>query len=314
MNVGFWDNQLGERGTTTALYDYAYYNEKILKNRSFVFYDKNCPNNKQEIIEKFEKQFFVKGFDDFLETEEYIKKYNITHIYIEKEGRYDNRISKIAINCVHCVFHCLQPHGDIYASIGKTVVGNNGHFPVVPYMINLPEHDQNKRKKLNIPEEATVFGGYGGEHSFSMEYVHKTVYLFAKNNPHIYFVFANFVPFCHALQNIIHLPMITDLNEKVEFINTCDAMLWARTEGETFGLAIGEFSSKNKPVICSKSVRDNEHIEILKEKCILYHDETSLYNILANFRREEAKEKDWNAYRNYTPENVMQQFEDVFLR
>lgn len=40
--------------------------------------------------------------------------------------------------------------------------------------------------------------------------------------------------------------------EKTTFINTCDAMLWARHDGETFGLAIGEFSSKNKPVIYAK--------------------------------------------------------------
>ena len=32
MNIAFWDNQLCERGTTTSLFDYAFYNQKILKN------------------------------------------------------------------------------------------------------------------------------------------------------------------------------------------------------------------------------------------------------------------------------------------
>lgn len=56
MNIGFWENQLCERGTTTSLYDYAFYNQTILGNKSFIFYDKNSQNNKAEIIEKFKKQ------------------------------------------------------------------------------------------------------------------------------------------------------------------------------------------------------------------------------------------------------------------
>ena len=53
-----------------------------------------------------------------------------------------------------------------------------------------------------------------------------------------------------------------DLVEKVEFINTCDAMLWARGAGETFGLSIAEFSSKNKPVIAMQ-VGDLAHVHIM---------------------------------------------------
>jgi len=75
------------------------------------------------------------------------------------------------------------------------------------------------------------------------------VYNIAQNNPNIYFLFANFYKFCQDLPNIIFLPMITNLYEKVEFINTCDAMLWARQRGETFGSAIAEFSTLNKPII-----------------------------------------------------------------
>ena len=38
MNIAFWDNGLCERGTTTALFDYAFYNQKILNNKSYIFY------------------------------------------------------------------------------------------------------------------------------------------------------------------------------------------------------------------------------------------------------------------------------------
>ena len=30
INIAFWSNQLGERGTEIAMYDYAYYNQTIL--------------------------------------------------------------------------------------------------------------------------------------------------------------------------------------------------------------------------------------------------------------------------------------------
>ena len=65
------------------------------------------------------------------------------------------------------------------------------------------------------------------------------------------------------MKNIIHLPMITDLEKKVEFINTSDAMLWARKDGETFGKIYCKFSTLNKPVIAMKiGYRAHVHLEI----------------------------------------------------
>jgi hypothetical protein len=70
----------------------------------------------------------------------------------------------------------------------------------------------------------------------------------AENYPNIYFIFANFNSFCDSKKNIIFLPNIIDEIDKTTYINTCDAMIWARSGGETFGLAIAEFSINNKPV------------------------------------------------------------------
>jgi len=60
MNIAFWDNALSERGTSVAIFDYAYYNQTILKNKSYIFYDKNFINlNNNNVIEKFKKHFPV---------------------------------------------------------------------------------------------------------------------------------------------------------------------------------------------------------------------------------------------------------------
>ena len=312
MNIAFWDNQLCERGTTVSLYDYAYFNQTILGNKSFILYDKNNKDSKQKIIDKFKEKFVVQETDNFKEVDNFIVKYNISHIYIIKSGELDSRLSKIAKNCIHCVFSCRQPHGQIYSSISSSVIGNNGKYPVVPHMINLPNHDRNMREKLNIPKDAKVFAGYGGRDNFSIKFVHNVVYNIAQKNPHIYFLFANFTKFCPDLPNIIHLPMIIDLDEKVEFINTCDANLWARQDGESFGIAIGEFSTLNKPIIC-KNIGYPAHVHLLKEKAIWYTNERDLTEILLNFNPEVESKKDWNAYKEYTPENAMKIFKKIYL-
>lgn len=315
MNIAFWDNQLCERGTSISLYDYAYYNQTILGNKSYIFYDKNNHTTVDKIVEKFKKEFVVHETDNFKEVDDYLLKYNITHIYIIKSGEVDNRLSRIAKNCIHCVFNCLYPHGHVYSSISPYVNGNNGSFPVVPHMINLPKHSRNIRSNLKIPESAVVFGGYGGNHSFNLQFVHMAVYHVAIRNPTIFFLFANFIKFCPDLPNIIHLPMITDADKKVEFINTCDAMIWGRKYGETFGISIGEFSTLNKPVIATKYCGgDLAHVHLLGNKAIWYSNEADLTNILTNFDPNVEREKDWNAYTEYTPEKVIRIFNDVYLQ
>jgi len=313
MNIAFWDNQLCERGTTTSLFDYAFYNEKLLKNKSFIFYEKNNVNNNATVIKKFEEKFKVFGVENFEQVDEILKMYSITHIYIIKSGEYDNRISKVAKNCIHCVFNCNYQHGDVYSVISKNVNGYNGQYPIVPHMINLPENNDNLRKQLGIPENAIVFGGYGGANQFDIMNVHKVVYFIANNYKNIYFLFANFYKFCPTSPNIIHLDCIIELDEKVKFINTCDAMLHARSDGETFGIAVGEFSSKNKPVITTRC-GSLAHLEILGDKCILYITIQDLVDILTNFDPIKEKAKDWNAYTNYTPDKVMKIFNDTYLK
>ena len=311
MNIAFWDTHLNERGTTVAMFDYAYHNQTILNNKSFIFYHNDHEDNKNEVINKFKKEFIVHGTKSMNEVDKYLTTYNISHIYIIKYGINDGTLSKVAINCIHCVFSCSEPHGEIYSAISPWIRGGNLKYPIVPHMINLPINNKNLREKLNISNNAIVFGGYGGKGSFSINFVHKVVYLIALNNPQIYFLFANFHKFCRDLPNIIHLPMITDLKQKVEFINTTDAMLHARVDGETFGISIGEFSSKNKPVIAMK-IGDLAHVHLLGNKGIWYNDEKSLYDILTSFKPE--LNKDWNAYDDFTPEKVMNIFKEVYLK
>jgi hypothetical protein len=313
VKIAFWDNSLSERGTTVSLYSYAYYNETILGNESIIMYNTTRSDNATDVITIFKKKFKVFGVDNFASVDQLLMDNKCDILYVIKSGEYEGHISKVCKTVVHCVFTCKQPHGDVYAPISRWVHDNHNNFPTVPHMINLPDNNENMRKELNIPEDAIVFGRHGGVYQFDIEYVHNIVYNVSKNHPNIYFLFLNTKRFCEPLPNILHIEQIVDLEKKVSFINTCDAMLWARKGGESFGLAIGEFSIKNKPVIATKDfLGDIAHIHLLGEKAIWYN-QLNLYNILTTFDREVESKKDWNAFREYTPENVIQIFKKIFI-
>ena len=84
-------------------------------------------------------------------------------------------------------------------------------------------------------------------------------------------------------------------------------MIHARGMGETFGLAVAEFSIKNKPVITC-SCGDLEHIKILGDKAILYNSKEELIDIFKNIQSIISQHNDWNAYKMYNPEYVMNLF------
>jgi hypothetical protein len=178
-------------------------------------------------------------------------------------------------------------------------------------MVNLPKCEENMRLNLNIPNDAIVIGRYGGYHQFDIQVAHNAIKHILDMDEHIYFIFANTNVF-YKHPRILYLDRIIDLENKVKFINTCDAMIHARSDGETFGLAVGEFSSCNKPIITCKSHMDNSHIDILGEKGIIYTSEESLIEIFKNIKTIINSRTDWNAYTEYSPEKVMEKFYDVF--
>lgn len=318
MKIAFHSNQLGIRGTEIALYDYAYYNREILGNESVIISDANADLT---TLDKFKLEFEVFLYNDFVEVHEFVKQHNIEGIYYQKSGQLDNKLVPGIRNMVHSVFQFNQPHGDVYSYISpwlaEKMTGNRDN--AVPYIVDILkyDHDANYREVLGIPEEATVFGYYGGHTSFNIEFAQKAVSDVARNNPNIFFLFMNVEPFCN-LSNIIFTAGTTDYGKKIGFINTCDACIHARNGGESFGLTVAEFSSKNKPVItttyCTEALCDMAHIEMLGDRAIIYNDYNDLVEILTNFSNITNNKTDWNAYTNYIPTLVMKQFKKIFLQ
>ena len=79
---------------------------------------------------------------------------------------------------------------------------------------------------------------------------------------------------------VIYLDSTSDMYFKTKFINTCDAMLHARMQGESFGLSVLEFACKNKHIITYGDSRERSHLSYLDKNCSIYREENDLFQIL----------------------------------
>ena len=312
--VAFYCNHLGIAGSEIATYDYAYYNQTLLGNESIIIARVHPEYDDPGVIEKFSKQFqVIRHSGDFSEVDPIIKANNVDVFYALKAGNNDGIYSKEAKSCIHATFGHFEPHGNVYAYVSEwlTKAASHGIQPFVPHMVDLPDTDEDMRKELNIPKDAIVFGRYGSYKEFSIQFVKDVIKRLVQENKNIYFLFANTEPFFEHPQ-IIYLDPIWDLTEKTKFINTTDAYLHARQRGETFGLACGEWSIKNKPVITFGNSPEKNHTEILGAKGLYYFGGGDLHNLLKNFTPQ--PNKDWDAYTlKYSPKPVMDKFKQVFL-
>ena len=320
LKIGFFVRHFTECGTEVSLYDYADHNETLLGNESVIlafteqaYRNYNLPFN-PSVLEKFKNRFNVIQVNHFDEIRALVDSESIDIYYTQVWGipeEYPYGDINNTKYFVHCVFEPIAPRGDIYVPISDQCNKKcNTNFTVLPYMVRIGDNNDNFRASLNIPEDALVFGRYGGTTSFDIPVAREAVAEVARNNKDIYFIFLNTPNFCEELPNIIHMPCEVDIQRKRSFINTCDAMIHGRSHGESFGLAIAEFAICLKPIICCDKFLDDAHLDILGDKAIIYKDVSDLVKILTNFNPKNHDMTE-NGYLKYTPEKVMDIFKSL---
>jgi hypothetical protein len=308
--IAFHSEQICLRGSTVALYDYALYNEKILLNKSVIITSKN--GHDEPALHKFVKQFSIKYYSHEEEIEDLVKDCDL--FYTIKYGKY-GYLPKNVKTCVHCVFDLSEPHGDVYAAVSKTLANKFGSYTYVPHMIGLKQsrNNCNLRKTLKIPDKSIVFGRHGGQDTFDLNFVKNAIINLVNIKQELHFIFVN-TPIFYVHPRIHHIDKIVDLDEKNRFICSCDAMIHAQSLGETFGIAIGEFSVNNKPIISYNGKVWNDHYKnILQDNALWYNNEHECYTIMLNFNPNDFKNRDLNCYKDYTPEKIMLKFKEVFI-
>ena len=313
MKIIFHDNSLCMWGTTVALYDFAFFSKKIFGFDCSILYNHNHSANNEDTINKFKKEFeVVKSYNNFDEMQNIISTQKPDAFFMIKSGPFDNVISNSCKNWIFAVSPCNRNtiYGDKFFMGSKWLSKVSDNIDYIPHMVNLPDHNENMRIKLGIPKDAIVIGRNGGYESFDIDFVKKSVIDSLNKRENLYFLFQSTNKFIDH-ERVIHIEANSDLYKKVKFINTCDALLHARTLGESFGLTCAEFSSKNKPVITWFGSKERNHIESLGDKGIFYNDYNDLIKILLSFEPNDSK--DWNCYRDCYPESVMDKFKKLYL-
>ena len=316
MNIAFYIDEMNFRGIANQTYQLALNNKKILKNKSIIFYNKKNYRNTKEVIRKFKNKFITKSINNFKEIEKYKKKYNLDFLYTQKSGNKDEWESKIIKTLVHAVYpqKLNQIHGYRYAYISQWLSKSfsNGKIPVVPYMVEMSKTNQTLRKSLKIQKKQIVFGCHGGESSFDLKFSHDAIKKIVKTRKDITFLFLNINKFYNH-PRIKFLKGTTNDLYKKKFINTCDAMIYGRSLGESFGLACAEFSVNGKPIFSYKFNRHRNHkFSSNKKQFFEYDSYKSLFLLLTQFKKENFGVLK-NKYKKYNRISVMKSFQKNFL-
>lgn len=310
MKVAFLTNHISYGGTEVSMYDYAHFNEVLLGNTSIVI-TRDFRATHGEIYAKFEKRFPVFYVTTRFEINSIVRREKVDVLYVQKSGEPDWYGTDACKCVVHAVFTTRFPHGDVYAAISPTLNTLFGtRVPVVPYMVYVEESDETFREELGIPTDAVVLGRHGSYDSFDIGFVHTAVITLLDRNPTMHFVALNTKPFGDH-PRLHYIPRTTDLRVKRKFINTCDGMLHARTRGETFGLACGEFAVCKKPILTYRNSVERAHLDILGSACTPYSTAEELISLVESGAWK--KDMSSNGYLHYTPTAVMPVFRSVFL-
>jgi len=327
--VAFHSYQLGERGTEVHMYNLAKYNREILGNESIIISTNTRPTPS---LPMFEKEFEVFLYDDVWQPHQKNEKLRnsldriceqnkVSHLWATKGGEDDKIFPDNVVSIASCIFAMSEPHGSVYSGICKYISEKHGGlFPYIYPIIEDTTKDymEDMRLELNIPKDALVLGRHGGKDSFSLQFAKQSIYYALSLRNDLHFVFLNTDKFIEH-PRVHYLDWTSDFMTKTKFINTCDAMIHARMDGEIFRQCVAEFSIKNKPIITWKpdvvpSFYDTGHLYVIGENGFFYKDGEDLLRILLNISKRDFENKDWDVYKNtYSPESVMKDFEKFCL-
>lgn len=315
VKIAFNLKNIDVRGTATAGYDYAVSLKEYYNIDSILLASNNETHDEIAIL-KFKKRFQLFYYDNYDDINKIVKDNLCDILYTIKYGKNDG-VNKCCIpEVIHCVFDMSEPHGSLYVGVSKYVANKYGYNLYVPHMISLKpsKTNDNMRKMLNIPNDAIIFGRHGGIDTFNINFVMDNIIKIVNEYKNIYFVFVNTLNF-YTHNQIIYLDKIIDNDIKNKYISTLDAYIEAGSLGHSFGIACGEVSINNKPIILydSPNLWNKAHIDIIGDKGIYFTDSDSFYKAITEFNPKNYINKDLNAYKYYNPKNIIKIFKETFI-
>ena len=332
MKLLIHSNQFDGRGSGKIPLRYAKY-LRDYNNHEITFITSKYADNSG--VSKIEEEFGVKYYDcksvahqspdeqklTNRVIEKTISELNTDFIYFLKSGQNDNINPGNCRSGIHCIFNMEYPHGNVYAGVSEYLAKKFNRIDYVPHIVEYKQPNENFRKKLGISNDMFVVGRHGGSGQFNIPFVHRAVEDILKHRKDIFFLFLSTDKFIND-DRVLFLPHTTDEQEIFNFIDACDVMLHGRNDGETFGMAVAEFSVSNKPVMTWSGLLDGEryrrydtcHIDLLGDKAIIYNGYSDLLDTLYSIDGNFIKQHNWDKYSiKFSPKNVINKFSEVFL-
>ena len=319
MKVLFQTDTLCYRGNTVAVSDYARYNQEILGNESIICYDGSRDyyldgGTEPEVLANLQQEFQVVAYDKVSDIQQLVDDEHVDLAYFSRCER-----GWVPDNCravAHSVFQVYEPHADVYAYISEWLAQemnrrHDDNLPFVPHVVTLPEATGNLKKELAIQPRQTVVGRIGGLTTFDLPFVKQAIVDVLDQRDDYVFVFAGTQKWIDH-PNVRYIPEFNDVQRKSNFFNTCDATIHARSNGESFGLAVAESLFMGKPVLTWSGGGDQNHTFMLKGSDTIYTPE-NINDKLLNIR-DYITAEDWKLrVTQFAPATVMTKFKDVFF-
>lgn len=311
MKIAFYTPHLTFRGSCVAIYDYAHYSEILYGHTCIIatptIHHQSTRDNNIGAFRWLSMRFPIL----FIDSLDELDNSDVDLIYIIKHGQRDDVVFTKKPFVVHCVFDMSFPHGSAYSAVSESLARKFSSDSFVPHIVSMNTYWTlpNLRKPLGIPKDAIVFGRYGGMDTFNLQFAKKIISRIVRENSKVYFLLMN-TPKWDNHPQIIHLSPISNQGFKKRFIASCNAMIVPETLGHTFGLAIAEFQTFDKPIICFNGhVWNTAHLDILGDNGVYFQTEDELYARLTEFVPFTSP----NCYRPFHYTRVMAKFNTEFL-
>lgn len=322
--IAMYCNQLDNRGTGRALYDYAH----VLRRSGYqiTIVTQHGTEEMHPTYKKFVKrEFDVKFLDeptnyDGIECDVFYK--------LCSGGADANILHSKARNCVHAVFEKAEVSGDNKVAYVSDWLAKQYDGKSVPHIMYANLGWEPDRTEITRPSSQLVVGRSGGYTTFDIPWVKEAVIELVLEDPGKFvFKFLNTEPFSHASYHdvIQYLPYIeTDYfyqYKMAEFVNECDVMLHARMRGETFGISVGEFAMRGKAIVTYGDSPEKAHTyELTESKAehFPYLSKDGLKNTLRFLQKVKEQygflHERYVGYTKYSDKYCVEQFEKVFLQ
>lgn len=288
MKIALHSSYFGYRGTEVAMYDYARHLQARPGIQTVMLLPRSRAARCPELSQKFRATFSVQEYRDWKEADEILSRESVDVLYCIKNGWDDGVVSQKHPTLVHAIFPEADFHGDryVYVSSWLSRVMTGGSAGWIPHMVDLPETSGDLRGELGIPAGAVVLGRHGGGDSFDIPWVPGVIRNCLQQRSNLWFLFLGTRehPALAGLPQVRFLPPTVDAVRKRSFLNSCDGMIHARKRGETFGLAVAEFSVLGKPILTWAGSPERAHLEMLGEGNSLYGDARDLEKFLLRFQ------------------------------